>query len=170
MRAVLVALALSLATPVVADPSSAAVLEVSASCLTKQLRKQRGAEAQRASALQAHFKCFPVDAGAFSALFGAGGPLAAEGERHLELLHAARPLVGERKWCAVAVGVLLGGERDALRGLHADLLVGQAGARPNCVLDELARRSPEERAAFWTLSGAAARTALCTGRAHPACD
>lgn len=140
-----------------------------ASCLTKQARAQRGAEARRVAALQAHFRCFPADGAGWTALFGAGAPLAADAERHLEILHAARPLIGDRQWCPRAVGVLIGGADDAVRRLHAGLLMESARSRPGCVLDALDGRSGPERAAFRAAVGAGAFDSLCAGRSHAAC-
>jgi hypothetical protein len=103
-RMLLLAAALGLAGPVLADPAE------SVACLDKQARAQRGAEARRVAALQAHFRCFPEHGAGWAALFGAGAPLAPAAERHLELRTAARGATPGRR-----AGLVSGGGRSSDR-------------------------------------------------------
>lgn len=114
MRALLVALALLVAPAAPAERD----LGSQAACLAKQLRKHGGAEGGRASALKAHFDCFPADAARFSALFEGDGPLAGDHSAHVELFFAARGAVREREWCEKALGA------SAAQGPAAQLVAG----------------------------------------------
>ena len=150
-------------------------LAAQAACLAKQLRKHGGPEGGRASALKAHFECFPDDPQRFVALFDgdvdAGGPLVADHSAHLELFFAARGAVSERDWSAKAVGVLAGGEwRAGAVDLYADLLLMQLKARAPALLDAAGKLDDAALAKFWrALFGSAAGfkpdAAVCADRA-----
>jgi hypothetical protein len=99
-----------------------------AACLAKQLRKHGGPEGGRASALKAHFDCFPEDAARFSALFEGDGALAAVHSAHIELFFAARGAVREREWCAKALGASAGAAPGPAAQLVAGLLREQKRA------------------------------------------
>jgi hypothetical protein len=162
--------ALLLASPAAAERD----LGAQAGCLAKQLRKHGGPEGGRASAMKAHFECFPADPERFVALFdtnaNAVGPLAADHSAHLELFFAARPAVGERTWAVKAVGVLAGGEwRAGAIDLYADLLLMQIKSRAPAPLDAAAKLDDAMLAAFWrALFGGAEGfkpdATLCAGR------
>lgn len=162
--------ALLLASPAAAERD----LGAQAGCLAKQLRKHGGPEGGRASAMKAHFECFPADPERFVALFDANasavGPLAADPSAHLELFFAARPAVGERAWSSKAVGVLAGGEwRAGAVDLYGDLLLMQMKARAPALLDAAGRLDDAALAAFWrTLFGGSEGfkpdATICAGR------
>lgn len=159
-----------LAPPALAERDLAA----QSACLAKQLRKHGGAEAGRASAIKAHFGCFPADPQRFVALFvgdvDAAGPLAADHSAHLELFFAARGAVPERDWSAKAVGVLAGGEwRAGAVDLYADLLLMQLKARAPAVLDAAGKLEDPQLTAFWralfgSAEGFKPDEAVCAGR------
>jgi hypothetical protein len=162
---------LALATALVAPPALAERdAAAQAACLAKQLRKHGGAEGGRASALKAHFGCFPDDPQRFVALFDGEGPLAADHSAHLELFFAARPAVGERAWSTKAVGALAGGEWHAgAVDLYADLLLMQMKARAPALLDAAGKLDDAALAAFWRASFGSAEgfkpdPAVCKGR------
>jgi hypothetical protein len=168
-RARLAALALviaSLAPAAQADRDPAA----QAACLAKQLRKHGGPEGGRASAMKAHFACFPDDPSAFVALFDAGGPLAADLDAQLELFFATRGAVPEREWSAKAVGVLAGGEwRAGAVDLYAGLLKLQLKARAPPILDAAGKLDDAALASFWralygSATGIKPDPAPCIGR------
>lgn len=170
-RSLLAALAVALlALPAAAEREVAA----QAACLAKQLRKHDGPEGGRASAMKAHFECFPDDPQRLVALFDAASdgvaPLAADLSAHLELFFAARGAVSEREWSVKAVGVLVGGAwRPGAVDLYADLLVLQLKARPPALLDAAGRLDDAALGSFWrALFGSAAGfmpdAAVCAGR------
>lgn len=125
-----VAFVLALAIALLAAPAahSERDLQSQAVCLAKQLRKHGGPEGGRASALKAHFVCFPADAARFSALFEGDGALAADHSAHVELFFAARGAVRERDWCEKALGVSAGAASGPAAQLVAGLLREQKRA------------------------------------------
>ena len=163
--------ALALAAALVAPPALAERdLAAQAACLAKQLRKHGGPEGGRASALKAHFECFPTDPQRFVALFDGTGPLAADHSAHLELFFAARGAVSERDWSAAAVGVLAGGAwRPGAIDLYADLLLLQLRARAPALLDAAARLDDAALESFWralfgSQAGVRPDATVCAGR------
>ena len=152
-----------------AEAASAAVAS-QAKCLSKQWRKHGGPEGGRASALKAHFDCFPADPSRFVALFDGAGPLAADHSAHFELFFAARPAIGERAWSTKAVGVLADGEwRAGPLDLYTDLLLMQMKARAPALLDAAGKLDDITLAAFWRAlfgseAGLKPDAAVCAGR------
>ncbi len=177
-RAVLAALALAaalVASPALAAPQGGAgaanaPIDAQARCLAKQLRKHGGPEGGRASALKAHFECFPADPQRFVELFDAGSPLAADHSAYLELFFAARGAVSEREWSAKAIGVLAGGAwRPGAIDFYADLLLLQLRARAPALLDAAGRLGDAALESFWralfgSAEGFKPDAAVCAGR------
>ena len=154
------------------EPPAHAELDVSAqaACLAKQLRKHGGPEGGRASALKAHFGCFPVDPVRFGALFEGDGPLAADHSAHLELFFAARPAIGVRAWSTAAIGALAGGAwRAGAVDLYADLLLMQIKARAPALLDAAGKLDDAALESFWralfgSAEGFKPDATVCSGR------
>ena len=163
--------ALALVAALLAPPALAERdLTAQAACLAKQLRKHGGPEGGRASALKAHFECFPAEAARFVVLFDGAGPLAADHGAHFELFFAARGAVPEREWSTKAVGVLADGEwRAGPLDLYTDLLLMQMKARAPALLDAAGKLDDITLAAFWRAlfgseAGLKPDAAVCAGR------